>query len=1684
MKSLHFCKPLQQYLPLYLPDYKLFTNLKQANLHMRRQLLISLLLLFLVARSAMAQTFPVQASTNIVPPYSTLLADYVAPGSQRLALNIFLADLNRPQLQTRLRLRIEGEGISITTRPSFMPPPLILQGGIPERLTGTDLAEYFLPQNLDFTGITRRQFESTGKLPEGLYRFCFEILEYNRGVKVSNAACTMAWLILNDPPLINWPDQGEKLTPQDPQYITFQWTPRHTGSPNSAFTTEYDFALVELWPANRNPNDAILTTPPIFETTTQSTTLIYGPEATPLVPGRSYAFRVRARAIIGTESYDLFKNQGYSEAIGFVYGDACTLPTNINARATSGERFNISWEPATVHTNFNVRYRPAIRTADQWYEETTFLQNLDIGGLTAETTYEYQVAAGCGPFLSEYSDIASVTTESRPPVNYTCGLPPEEYSFENREPLPQLNVDDVVLVGDFEVRMMEVSGSNGNFSGKGRALVPYLDNMLVVVEFDQVSVNTDYRMTGGQMDVKGFGADILPDEVNDFLDELDESLDAIENTLDDIATGLDVADSIADQVQDLANDILDDGPLTIEDEERLDAATVAMYLEGAQQAAGAAAGALAAALTPESIETAAREVARAMELTKRGKRLRQIHDNADTLDAIAVEFFASENYGFDISRYRQHRLHYNIMVTADDETHRIPWVATAAGQQETVSARLTGNTGTDAADVAFESDGTALQATMTGDTWSITLPAMEAGAQRSIVALSSTTGATLGKLDAIAYEPIGRKVNLVPVGSTPAGLNAGDILTALNNTYRQAVASWEVAVLDPLKVDGYTGTLQDDEQALLSVYSTGMREIIRAFEATGAVNEDEFYLFLVDRSQVGNTGYMPRKHRYGFIYMEDNPDVSRTVAHELGHGAFRLQHTFEEYPTIGGPRSTANLMDYGTGTKLRKYQWDLIHNPPLVIGLLEDEGEGAYVVSDLLALNIETSVNNPSAFFNTYAFSTPAGGAIDLPKEISKLRFNRNTMTLYEFELDGVRYVTAGTKGGTGFLGYVPVSVLTEAGYSDGDVLTDGFKQTIINNRYSLKAASGKRIYGMRQELLGAQVYAICYCSYNWEADPLAETYGQFKTSKTLPESALIGSCTGHECDELNLTSQALGTDFYAYVKRAKESQNDPLSSDQEILVKELANHLDGLLYERSFAFYGYGLEAYGSGEVIHTDIKAYFVSQEIFTVSEFEASFPFLLDSRDKEVIVSSVDLWAGIPKGYNTNTIDHVAKDRGEVKNYEYSFADLKTREEYIVEETVIKTSILKFEREGNAQPLATHENYDQYVAEFGTDAAFPFIAKAAAEWSKDLLAAIFLRQLAAEYGVMLMNEAIKRVGQEAVKKLIKEKGKDFIQGAVIDYGIQATFSYAFDDKSFAEAASPENINWISVGASGLESTLTINNKYAEYDVTVSFACFVNGWSDAGGFKDDFDVTNCAIGVVGAVLGKQVPLVFKYLKKYASYSVSKLKTGLAKLNITGQQADEIIEKIKNSVDEGSSSSPILDGAQFFDDNVIDIAEVGLKNWKTFQNRVATQLKALYPSNLIGSQVTLDVTYIENGITKTKTIIPDDLIQIEINGVKKYKVVDAKTSTKDLVTKTDLTSTCTKNQQIIYPLIDGGGNYNGISITKVEMRGANAQSAFGENVVFNSAGKAQIQLDTGVEFWINSSTEDYTQYIIRSRIQ
>jgi hypothetical protein len=189
----------------------------------------------------------------------------------------------------------------------------------------------------------------------------------------------------------------------------------------------------------------------------------------------------------------------------------------------------------------------------------------------------------------------------------------------------------------------------------------------------------------------------------------------------------------------------------------------------------------------------------------------------------------------------------------------------------------------------------------------------------------------------------------------------------------------------------------------------------------------------------------------------------------------------------------------------------------------------------------------------------------------------------------------------------------------------------------------------------------------------------------------------------------------------------------------------------------------------------------------------------------------------------------------------------------------------------------------------------------------------------------------------------------------------------------------------------------------------------------------------------------------------------------------DEAAKISSSSIDE------ILEASKYFDDNVLDIADAGFENWKVFQNRVAVQLKTMYPNSKIGHQIYLDVTYIDNaGKTVTRTIIPDDLIQIESNGIAKYKAIDAKTSIRnDLPQMNDLTSTCTAGQKEIYPLID---NFASGKILKVEMYGKSAMDAFGP--FLNNAPKVEIQLENNVEFWVNSSKNDFSQYLIRSRIK
>jgi len=453
--------------------------------------------LLLSVVTAFAQTYPVQVSTVIIPPYSLHLSDYM--NSDKLAVNVLFNDPIRFELSVKLKITIEGKNISITTKPEFNPKPIYLQSGFPERLTGADLAPYFEAANLNFQGFDRREFERKGALPEGLYRICVEVWEYNQNKKVSNAGCSAAWMVLNDPPIINYPRNGEKIKILDPQLVIFNWSPRHTGSPNAAFTTEYAFELVEVRSANQNPNNAMATSPPIFTATTHSTSIYYSIAETPLIPGQQYAFRVRAKAIAGLDELDLFKNNGYSEVFTFTYGDQCLTPDAIHLESINPTTVKASWVSLPAHTSFTLRYKEN-RDSAAWFEKSSMVPEYTISSLRPDTEYLIQVVGYCGIVANETVKNYTIRTKKLEEKKFACGTTPETIDVSKQTLVSSLMPGEFIESSNFKIALIEVSSTgNGTFSGRGVAYIPWFQLAGLKVEFKDIKVNEDHKVISGNV---------------------------------------------------------------------------------------------------------------------------------------------------------------------------------------------------------------------------------------------------------------------------------------------------------------------------------------------------------------------------------------------------------------------------------------------------------------------------------------------------------------------------------------------------------------------------------------------------------------------------------------------------------------------------------------------------------------------------------------------------------------------------------------------------------------------------------------------------------------------------------------------------------------------------------------------------------------------------------------------------------------------------------------------------------------------------------------------------------------------------------------------------------------------------------------------------------------------------------
>jgi TANFOR domain-containing protein len=459
--------------------------------------------LFVAVAQASAQSFAVQSTTQIIPPYSVYLSDYAAPGNEKLRVVLIQRDLTQPSYQIRLVMLVEWNGkVIMRTSRTFNPRPLSLDPGIPTIISGADLSPYLDSRNIDFIGYSKEQYERTKSLPEGSYRICFVAYDYRRqDVQVSNDGCGFYYLSKNEPPLANFPICNSKETVRTPQQLIFSWLPRNTASPTSAADTEYEFALYETRPAGRNPNDVVLTSQPVFRTITENTQLVYGPAEPFLIEGLTYVWRVRA---IDKNGKDAFRNNGYSEVCTFRYGGFdpqfdVGVVKNLQAEAQTERRGRIWWETGD-YEGYRVEYRKTGEDHNgepyEWFQSDTRQGEITMYDLEPDTEYETRVMARKNKAYGPATEIIPMRT---PPLRVAlCGETTPPAPVDRSKPLLFATTGMVVNARGIEMTLVDVTRveQDGFYKGIAKVAPKYLGGASFFVKFDKIFIDATRTVVG------------------------------------------------------------------------------------------------------------------------------------------------------------------------------------------------------------------------------------------------------------------------------------------------------------------------------------------------------------------------------------------------------------------------------------------------------------------------------------------------------------------------------------------------------------------------------------------------------------------------------------------------------------------------------------------------------------------------------------------------------------------------------------------------------------------------------------------------------------------------------------------------------------------------------------------------------------------------------------------------------------------------------------------------------------------------------------------------------------------------------------------------------------------------------------------------------------------------------------
>jgi hypothetical protein len=207
---------------------------------MNRLFHILALFYFLIVTPSVAegQNYPIQV-TPIVKGNTDMRWSTFYSNPTKLRVRVVHKDKDVGTVGIFFRIKIERAGISIRSREDLMPPQVQavnMNFGQILDFTGTQLTDYFRPENLVVQGLPPEFLYQGGTLPDGFYMVSVTAYEYDaaRGHRqVSNTGISSFAVFKGLPPIIQFPKDGQVFTEMAVQNVLFQWLPRTFSAPGA-----------------------------------------------------------------------------------------------------------------------------------------------------------------------------------------------------------------------------------------------------------------------------------------------------------------------------------------------------------------------------------------------------------------------------------------------------------------------------------------------------------------------------------------------------------------------------------------------------------------------------------------------------------------------------------------------------------------------------------------------------------------------------------------------------------------------------------------------------------------------------------------------------------------------------------------------------------------------------------------------------------------------------------------------------------------------------------------------------------------------------------------------------------------------------------------------------------------------------------------------------------------------------------------------------------------------------------------------------------------------------------------------------------------------------------------------------------------------------------------------------------